>query len=284
MRRVIAAMGALLVLEFATPLEAEGTAPLTARIQAPRPLSYDELELGRATHDVRVTLTNPNAEAVPLSELALRFLPRRDGVEYACKETVSTSDRWPSELRPGGTVSAERSITCDTPLPGRYDIEVRAHATRAGEDAQDQVLGSFALQIDPGKMPPVALPWDKHLYAAAETTKEIRPGEKSGRLFVAVINGSNDDVTATPLRASLRVRQRGTKKVACPHTRSRSRFPRRFGRDGSNCSTSHSNASFPRKASTTSTSRSFVIARASSSARLRSAPSSSPSFRCRAPP
>lgn len=216
MRSVIAATAALLVLGFATPSKADGTVPLMTHIEPPEPLSYDESELGRATHDVRVTLTNPNPVAVPLSELAFRFRPKRDGVEYACKETVSTSDRWPSELRPGKTVSADRSITCETPLPGRYDVEVHARAARAGEDAKDQLLGSFPLQIDPGKAPPVALPWDERLYAAAETTKEIRPGEKSGRLFVAVINGSNDDITATPLRASLRVRQRGTKKEACP--------------------------------------------------------------------
>lgn len=190
--------------------------PLSVRIVAPPPFDYDESELGRATHQVRLNVTNPNTVPVPLSPLTFRFVPKRNGVEYECTVAPGNiADRWPSKLNPGDTVTAERGITCLTPLPGRYDVDVHARALRGGEDAAEHFVGTFALTIKPSLTPPVPLPWDSRLLAAGDATKEIRPKEKSGRLFVGVINASKEDVAATPFRADLHVSQRGKKNAVC---------------------------------------------------------------------
>ncbi|AKU95227.1 hypothetical protein AKJ09_01891 [Labilithrix luteola] len=190
--------------------------PLSVRIVAPPPFGYDESELGRATHQVRLNVTNPNTVAVPLSPLTFRFVPKREGVEYTCTVAPGNiADRWPSTLNPGDTVTAERGITCLTPLPGRYDVDVHARAERGGEDTKEHFVGTFELTIKPSKTPPVPLPWDSRLLVAADATKEIRPKEKSGRLFVGVINASKGDIAATPFRADLHVSQRGKKNAVC---------------------------------------------------------------------
>ena len=209
---------ALLVLMAAAPpvLAGGDAATLTLRVSDPAVVAFDSTALGRATHPLRLVVANQGTQAITLEPLALWFRPVRDGIAFACEESKSRDDRWPATLEPGGTFAFAREITCDTPLPGRYDVEVRGRA-RSAAAATERKYGSFTLQIDPGTNPPVRIPWEPSLYGAASGTKDMRPTKDpaAARIVVAMINPTRAPVTLAPVRATMRIKRRGYSIQAC---------------------------------------------------------------------
>jgi hypothetical protein len=211
-----AAMAALVGTALVAPTAGAELPPVALRFLDPAPLALDATALGRATHRLRVVVKNPGSRAVALPAPVLRFTPIRDGIAFRC-DGVREDPRWQRALEPGESVSIDHDLTCDTPLPGRYDVEVRARAAGDGEGAS-RVVGAFTLTIEPGTKEPVKLPWDPHLFAIASGTREIRPGTGAAagaRVVVALVNGTPREVQLSSARASVRVLRRVDQALAC---------------------------------------------------------------------
>jgi hypothetical protein len=196
---------------------ADGDAPLALRVVDPPVVGYEVTALGRATHPLRVVVTNRSPRPASVTPLALRFVPTRDGITFPCDDPAGRDERWPASLEGGESFTLPQTIACTTPLPGRYEVEVRARPRGAPASAE-RSYGTFPLQIEPGPNPPVALPWEPALRAAASGTKDMRPSTNpaAARIVVAVVNGSRAPVALAPLHAVLRVTRRGSSIQACP--------------------------------------------------------------------
>ncbi len=194
----------------------EEASTLAVRIAAPPTVAFDATALGRATHPFRLVLTNPGKQRIELAPLAFRLRPMRDGVTFSCDEPQARDDRWPQTLDPGASFAVAREVACDTPLPGRYDVEVRGRP-RGAPDSAERTYGSFAMQIDPGANPPVRVPWQNSLHAAAAGTNEMRPSKdpKAARIVVGLINATRTPITLAPVRAQLHVVRRGSTAPPC---------------------------------------------------------------------
>ena len=212
---------AALALALATTSEVHAggdVATLAIRVADPPSVTYEATALGRATHTLRLVLTNTGSHTAQLEPLAFRFRPLRDGVLFSCDEPqVGVDDRLPATLEPGASYAFAREVTCDTALPGRYDVEMRARP-RGAPDSAERTYGSFALRIEPGPNPPVHVPWDASLQVAASGTKELPPTHdpKAARIMIAMINGTRAPITLAPVRASFRVTRRGSTVPPCP--------------------------------------------------------------------
>lgn len=211
----------LFVIAVATvkPLPAaaeKGEATLVVRVSDPPTIALETTALGRATHSLRLVLTNSGTKTVQLEPLAFRFRPMRDGVAFSCDDPQGKDDRWPSTLDGHASFTLTRDVACETPMPGRYDVEMRGRP-RGGSDATERTYGSFAIQIEPGSNPPVRLPWDASLYAAASGTKEMRPTKdpNKARIVVALINPTRAPVALTAVHAVMRVTRRGSTVAPC---------------------------------------------------------------------
>jgi hypothetical protein len=215
--RLLSSAALVFAAATAWPFLAAGDAPaLALRVIDPPVVAFDSTALGRATHSLRLSLTNQGLEQAKVEPLALHFRPVRDGVEFACEEPRSRDDRWPTTLDRGAAFSFSREVTCDTPLPGRYDVEILGRP-RGVAAAVERTFGSFPLQVEPGSKPPVVLPWERSLHAAASGTKDMRPSKDpfAARIVVALINGTRAPVTLAPVRATMRVTRRGSSAPAC---------------------------------------------------------------------
>jgi hypothetical protein len=209
----------LVAMAVASPVLADGDASgvLSIRVMDAPVVAYDSTALGRGTHPLRLVITNQGTRPVPLEPLVVRFRPTRGGITFSCDEPRSRDDRWPAMLDPNATFGFARDVTCETPLPGRYDVEVLARFRSAPATAE-RGFGSFVLQVDPGANPPVRLPWEPSLYGAASGTKDMRPTNDpaAARIVVSLTNATKVPVTLAPLRASMLVRRRGSSIQACP--------------------------------------------------------------------
>lgn len=190
---------------------------LSVRVTDPPSISFEATALGRATHGLRLVISTSSRRPVHLEPLAFRFRPIRDGVQFFCEEPQTRDDRWPATLEPGTSFTLSREVACETPLPGRYDVELRARP-RAAPLSAERTYGSFTMVIEPGANPPVKLPWDASLHAAASGTTEMRPSTdpNKARVVVAMINGTRAPVALTPVRAILKVTRRGSTVAPCP--------------------------------------------------------------------
>jgi hypothetical protein len=218
-QRIIRGASLLAALAVTAPVVAGGDAAapsLSVRVADPPVVTFDSTALGRATHSLRISVTNQGRTPVPLEPLAVRFRPTRDGIVFACEDPRSRDDRWPATLEAGATFGFSREVTCDTPLPGRYDVEVRARS-RSADASTERSVTSFAIQIDPGSNPPVRLPWDPALHGAASGTKDMRPSKDpaAARIVVALINATRAAVPLGSVRATTRVTRRGSSVHAC---------------------------------------------------------------------
>jgi len=194
-----------------------GVATLVIRVADPPAVSFEATALGRATHPLRFVMTNSGASSVQLEPLAFRLRPMRDGVLFSCEAPQNRDDRWPSTLDGHASFTLARDVSCETPMPGRYDVELRGRP-RGGPESAERVYGSFGLQIEPGSNPPVRLPWEPSLHAAASGTKEMRPTKdpNKARIVVALINATRAPITVAPLHAVMRVTRRGSTVAPCP--------------------------------------------------------------------
>jgi hypothetical protein len=200
------------------PLHAEGSIPtIMVRVTDPPSIPFEATALGRATHPIRLVISSSSPTPLSLDPLAFRFKPMRDGVMFSCDEPSAKDDRWPAMLEPGTNFTLTREVACETPLPGRYDVELRARP-RGGPDSAERTYGSFGMVIEPGANPPVRLPWEAALHGAASATKEMRPSAdpNKARVVVALINGTRAAITVAPVRATLRVARRGSTVAPCP--------------------------------------------------------------------
>lgn len=213
-RWMLALAGAALTVGVA---DAHGEGPpLSVRIVDPPPVAFESTALGHARHRVRITLANASSRPVALGVQSFRFLATKDGVTYDCADTDAAVVRLPLALDPGAAVTVERAVACETPMPGRYDVEVRAHP-RDGSGSET-TLGSFVLMIEAGPNAPVRVPWDPRLAAAATATHEIRPtlDPTAVRVIVAMINTTHGDVPLAPAKVLLHVMRRESTAPPCP--------------------------------------------------------------------
>lgn len=210
-------MCAIALVAIARDSEADGVPRLSVRIAPPPAIAFDSTALGHATHRVRITFGNPNSSAIALGPHQFRFTPTKDGLTYDCGDG-SEDTRWPMSLEPGASITIERVVHCNTPLVGRYDVEVRARRTEP--NAVENVLGSFVLTIDGGSNAPVRSPLDGRLWIAASATREIRPGQQSQssmpRVHFAFVNATRGDVALAPSRFVLHVMRRESSAPPCP--------------------------------------------------------------------
>lgn len=215
---VLGGLASALALATLSPVRAgDGATALVVTVADPPAMSFDMTALGRATHPLRLLITNPGSSTVQVAPLELRFHPVRDGVEFSCDEARGGEEtRWPATLGAHESFALSRQISCETPLPGRYDVAVRGRP-RDALDAAERDYGSFSIQIDPGQNPPVRLPWNGALYAAASGTQEMQPttDPNGARIVVAMINGTKKKASLAPVRATMRVKRRGTKSLPC---------------------------------------------------------------------
>ncbi len=208
----------LVALAVAAPALADGGgASLALKVVDPPVLSFDVTGLGRATHPLRLVLTNRSARAVDIEPLVIRYRPTRDGVVYPCDDPSRRDDRFPASLAANEAYSFSQTVTCNTPLPGRYEVEMRARPRSAPASAE-RSYGSFPLQIEPGSNPPVRVPWESAVYAAASGTKDMRPSSNpnAARIVIAMINATKAPFVLAPVHATLRVTRRGSSVQACP--------------------------------------------------------------------
>lgn len=196
---------------------ADDAPTIDIRVTDPPSLAFEATALGRATHALRLVISTTSKRTIQIEPLTFRFRPVRDGVVYPCEEARTRDDRWPSTLDPGGTIALTREVACETPLPGRYDVELRGRP-RNGPDSAERTYGTFPLVIAPGANPPVKVPWDESLHAAASGTTEMRPSTdpNKARFVVAMINGSRAKVTLTSVRGIVKVARRGSTVAPCP--------------------------------------------------------------------
>jgi hypothetical protein len=216
-RALPSALALVLTMGSASLVRADtGMQPLVVHVTEPAPVSLDETALGRATHSLRVVLTNTGARAMHVEPLALRFRPVRGGVAFSCDEPESLDDPWPRTLDAGASFALARDVACETPLPGRYEVDVRGRP-RGAPDSAERSYGSFSMQIAPGANPPVRLPWRPSLHGAGSTTKDMRPSNdpKQARFAVGLINGTRAPVPLSPVHATVRVARRGSHVATC---------------------------------------------------------------------
>jgi hypothetical protein len=206
---------AVAALVLGTPLLGRAeTGTISVRVPDPPAVAFEQTALGRATHPLQITFENKGTTPLAMTPLALRFHATRDGISYECDEPGAGEDRWPATLAPGASFSVDRVVTCDTPLPGRYNLEVRGRPRR-GADAEERTYANLSFQIERGANPPLRLPWDTSLHAAAQATTTMRANEEA-RVMVAMINGTQDSVALSPVRAKVQVSKHGTQAALCP--------------------------------------------------------------------
>ena len=201
---------------IAVSASAEGTT-LVISVADPRPVPYEATALGRATHSVHLVMTNTSARSVQLAPVAFRFRATRDNVTFSCEDASGEDTRWPATLDAGASFNLARELSCETPVPGRYEVAVLGRPRGAGDSA-DRLYGSFFVQIDAGPNAPVVVPWEPALHAASSATKDARPTKDPGtaRVVIALINASRAPVTLSPVHATLRITRRGSTVPPCP--------------------------------------------------------------------
>jgi hypothetical protein len=165
-----------------------------AKLRVPASVVFDPTLLGHAVLPARVSLTNQTGAAMPLGPRQLDFLARGVLATYPCEVRAPDGDRWPAALEPGTTTNVERTIACDTTLPGAYEIEARF----ADAEGTDPPLASAPLVIDAGASGPVALSTRPWLRAVATGTRAIVPSREPGRVRM-VLGLTNATAHPVPL-------------------------------------------------------------------------------------
>lgn len=209
-------LGSVMLAASAVGASGEPTT-LTLRVADPPPVAYEATTLGRATHSLRLVMTNTGARPVQLSPVVFRFRPTRENVTFTCEDTTGEVARWPATLDAGASYSLRREVSCETPVPGRYAVEMLGRP-RGAPDSSERSYGSFSLQIEAGANAPVHVPWEPALYAASSSTKDMWPTKdpSTARIVVALINASRSPVALAPLHATIRVTRRGSTVAPCP--------------------------------------------------------------------
>ncbi len=165
-----------------------------ARLRTPAAVAFDAPRLGHAVLPARLTLTNHAGTPVPLGARKVDFLARGTLAVYPCEVRAPEGDRWPATLDPGESVEAERTVACETTLPGAYVLEARW----ASAPTTDAPLASAPFQIEPGQSPPVPLSTRPALLAVATGTREADRPQPPGRVRI-VLGLANATARAVPL-------------------------------------------------------------------------------------
>jgi hypothetical protein len=215
-RACVAGLGFTLATTAAVSASGDGTT-LVMRVADPPPVAYESTALGRATHSVHLVMTNTGTRSVQLAPVAFRFRATRNNVTFSCEDASGEDERWPATLDGGASFNLAREVSCETPVPGRYEVVVLGRP-RGGGDSAERLYGSFFLRIDAGTNAPVPVPWEPALHAASSATKDARPSKDpaAARIVIALINASPSAVTLSPVHATLRVTRRGSTVPPCP--------------------------------------------------------------------
>lgn len=187
---------------------------VVSRLVDPSPVPYASTSLGRATHRVHVSLTNGGDQAATIAGAGVRFQATRAGVAFPCEAREPGSLRWPTSLEPHGVIAAEQDVTCETPLPGEYEVTALVSAP-TGELGRSH----FPLTISGGKNAPLMLPWDPTGWASTMVSREVPPSKgptTQARVVLALVNGSSEPKSFGVHVVGVRTRLRSAGKLACP--------------------------------------------------------------------
>lgn len=167
---------------------------LEAKLRIPPAVPFDAPRLGHAVLPARMKLANHTGTGVPLGARRLDFVARGALSSYGCETHAPDGDRFPAVLEPGTETEAERTVACETTLPGAYVLEARW----AGTPVTEPPLTAAPFQIDPGQTPPVPLSTRPALRAVASGTREIEPSREPGHVRI-VLGLTNATARAVPL-------------------------------------------------------------------------------------
>ena len=135
----VRALGFALVMTSAVDASGDGTT-LIMRVADPPAVAYESTALGRATHPVHLVMTNTGARGVQLAPLVFRFRATRDNVAFSCEDASGEEARWPATLDAGASFNLQREVSCETPVPGRYEVALLGRP-RGGVDSAERVHG-----------------------------------------------------------------------------------------------------------------------------------------------
>ncbi len=172
--------------------------------------------LGARGGSVSLSLANRGTRPVQVDHLRIELTATRSGVSFPCKSQVGPPQGYhePRELGPGQSFLFERSIECEMPLPGRYDIAVYGAVNDAG--GRGSLIGQFALDVAPSAAAPRPYPSRPGLYVAMVGEHSTRPLSPEAwargdyHVVLAVVNGSNQPARVDSARLGLLTYRKGS--------------------------------------------------------------------------
>ncbi|MEJ7728165.1 MAG: hypothetical protein WKG00_03035 [Polyangiaceae bacterium] len=116
--------------------------------------STGKVQRGGGTGDgykVTVKLTNASNADVPVAAPGVFFSVRRDNVEYPCSPTTGTGKYpgEPAQLSPGQSFTLTRELSCDMPVPGKYEVRtyLRFGAAAGTPPDRKELVGSIPVEV-----------------------------------------------------------------------------------------------------------------------------------------
>jgi hypothetical protein len=104
-------------------------------------------------YKVTVKLTNGSAADVPVAAPGVFFSVRRDNVEYPCSPTTGTGKHAgePAQLSPGQSFTLTRELSCEMPVPGKYEVRtyLRFGASPGTPPDSKELVGSIPVEVTP---------------------------------------------------------------------------------------------------------------------------------------
>lgn len=190
-----------------------GAPGVRVELLGPAWASY-QTSIGSAAGDhVDIALVNRGESAIELGHITVRFVAVRNGIRFACdKEAKATSiERDPGRVDIGERVVLERSLDCDLPLLGPYEIRAYASTVRGPELAATPQHFAGAFVVEVVGRGPVELAHAPGVYAHAAGNAHVKPMPASQwsrgvyRMRLKFTNGTLERARVGPQRASFDV-------------------------------------------------------------------------------
>lgn len=192
----------------------QAPADVAVELRAPKRARWLSSTLSPATPPLAVVVTNRSAAPIDVSDLRVHLDAVREGVSFRCAVEVGPPPgaREPSALAPGESFVFERAIDCTLPLTGRYDLKA---SVSFGQSASRAPRAVRALTLDvkaPEKLEPRPVNALPGVFAAIGSSAVLvgESGRGSGRIAVALVNGSSRPVALPTLHLALQVFRAGS--------------------------------------------------------------------------